>query len=98
MLIRLQPRSHSEEIATKVNLTALAHNYCKLKPNNSELLNVSEVINVIRNLKKDDTVIISRTDKGNGCVILDKSYFLSKMYEIIDGTTKFVKPLLCKYL
>ena len=57
-LSKLKPRSHSEEVAAKVNLAAIAYNYCKLKPDKSELLNVSEMRKVVGNLKKDDSVII----------------------------------------
>ena len=34
-------------------------------------------------------MIISNPDKGNACVILDKTDHLIKLYEIIDDTTKF---------
>ena len=43
----------------------------------------------IDNLKKDDSVTISKPDKGNGCVVLDKTDYINKMQEIIDDKTKF---------
>ena len=63
----------NQETATKVNLPALAYNYCKLKPGKSNLLDVSEIKKVIKKLKIDENIIISKPDKGNNCVILNKS-------------------------
>ena len=88
-LSKLKPRSDSEEVAAKVNLASIAYNYCKLKSDESEVLNISEIRKVIGNLKKDDSVIISKPDKGNGCVILDKTDYTNKMQEIIGDKTKF---------
>ena len=34
-------------------------------------------------------MIISKPDKGNGCVVLDKTDYINKMYEIIGKKTKF---------
>ena len=44
---------------------------------------------VIGILKKGDSMIISKPDKGNGCVVLDKTDYINKMQEIIDDKTKF---------
>ena len=69
----LKPRWLSEETATKFNLAALAYNYCKLKPDKRNLFDVSEIRKIIKNLKNDEYIIISKLDKGNGCVILEKN-------------------------
>ena len=55
-----------EETATKVYLASLAYNYCKLKSDKSNILDMSEIRKVIENLKKDENIIISKPDKGNG--------------------------------
>ena len=34
-------------------------------------------------------MIVSKPDKGNGCVVLDKTDYVNKIYEIIGDTTKF---------
>ena len=34
-------------------------------------------------------MIVSKPDKGNGCVVLDKTDCVDKMYETIGDTTKF---------
>ena len=40
-------------------------------------------------MKKDDSVRISKPDKGNGCVVLNKTDFINKLHEIIEDKTKF---------
>ena len=87
-LCSLKPRSLSEETATKVNIATLAYKYCKLKPDKSKLLDMSEIRKVIKNLKNDENIIISKADKVNVCVILNKSVYLDKMQHIISDTTK----------
>ena len=46
-------------------------------------------INILRNLAKDDSIIICRPDKGNGVVILNKDDYLNKMSTILNDRTKF---------
>ena len=46
-------------------------------------------INVLRNLAKDDSIIICKPDKGRGVVILDKNDYHNKMYDILNDTSKF---------
>ena len=53
------------------------------------MLSVSKMRKVIGNLKKDDWVKISKPDKGNGCVVLNKTGYINKMQEIISDKTKF---------
>ena len=48
-------------------------------------------IKILENLAKDENIIITRPDKGNGVVILNKGEYLEKMNDIIGDTTKFRK-------
>ena len=88
-LCKLKPRSNADETSTKVNLTSLAYNYCKLKPEENKLFDFSKIRNIIKELKKDDKLLISKPDKGNGCVLLNKSDYLHKMLDIIGDSRKF---------
>ena len=56
----------AEETATKVNLPSAAYNSCKLKSDNSTIVDMSEIRQVVKNLKNDENIIISKPDKGNG--------------------------------
>ena len=88
-LCLLKPRSADKETATKVNLSSLAYNYSKSKPDKSSLLDFSEIRKVIKDLKNDNNLIITKPDKGNGCVLLNKSDYLGKMNDIMSDSTKF---------
>jgi len=43
----------------------------------------------LRNLSKDKSIYITRPDKGNGVVILNKNDYITKIMEIIGDYTKF---------
>ena len=46
---------------------------------------------VLKRLQKNKDIVITRPDKGNGVVILNKSDYLKMMYSIVNDTTKFQK-------
>ena len=48
-------------------------------------------INILRNLSKDESLVICRPDKGLGIVILDKKDYVNKMHSILNDTSKFKK-------
>ena len=43
------------------------------------MLDFSEIRKVIKELKNDNNLIITKPDKGNGCVLINKSDYLGKM-------------------
>ena len=45
----------------------------------------------VNDLRKDDSIIITRPDKGNGIVIVNKLDYLHKMKQLISDETKFKK-------
>ena len=53
------------ETTTKLNLSSLAYSYSKLKPEISNWLDFSEVRYIVKELKNDNTLIISKPDEGN---------------------------------
>ena len=46
---------------------------------------------VLRNLRKNKDIVITKPDKGNGVVILDRKLYNSAIEEIISDTSKFKK-------
>ena len=42
----------------------------------------------LQSLKDDETIVITRSDKGKGIVILDRSEYENKLHEIVSDTTK----------
>ena len=45
----------------------------------------------LTDLRNDDNIIISKPDKGNGIVIVNKLDYLNKMKQLISDETKFKK-------
>ena len=46
---------------------------------------------VLRNLRKNKDIVITKLDKGNGVVILDQKLYSNAVEEIISDTSKFEK-------
>jgi hypothetical protein len=44
----------------------------------------------LKDLQKDDTIVIINPDKGNGIVVLDRTNYISKMHDILSDENKFV--------
>ena len=54
----------------------------------SPFINKSDYI-LLRNLAKDESIIICKPDKGIGVVIMNKTDYVEKMEEILNDITKF---------
>ena len=48
-----------------------------------------EEVKALNNLVKNKAFIIQKADKGNNIVILNRSYYISKLSKILEGTSKF---------
>ena len=46
---------------------------------------------VLRNLRKNKDIVITKSDKWNGVVILDRKLYVNAIQEIISDTSKFEK-------
>jgi hypothetical protein len=44
---------------------------------------------LLKSLKQDKSIIVTRPDKGRGIVLMNKSDYLSKMHAILNDSTKF---------
>ena len=90
-LLKLQPSSKQDEVALKANLVSVAHNFCKLKPEHSSVINSKEIISSLTKIKSNEHIVITKPDKGSGIVILNKEDYNSKMLNIINDEKKFLK-------
>ena len=59
-------------------------NHNKLSSNMSK-----EEIEALKNLSKDQNIVIMKPDKGNGTVILNKQDYINKTNEIVSDNAKF---------
>ena len=55
------------------------------------LIVVSEWRLVSPKLRDNKDILITKLDKDNGVIIVNRAMYLSSLYEIINGTSKFLK-------
>ena len=55
------------------------------------MLDTNEMSEVIRNIKKNDKIVLAKPDKGSGIMVLDKKEYSRKPVEIVDDISKLVK-------
>ena len=73
----------------KVRLADLAYIYCESKSDKHDVAMQREWFFVINKLRRNDSIIITKLDKGSGIVILNKSDYTNKMNNILHDETKF---------
>ena len=70
----------------KSQLSHLANNYYhSYKPSSSQL----KKHRILNSLRKNKDIVILKPDKGNAVVVLDRSVYKSKIYDILSDTSKF---------
>ena len=85
------PSSKQDEIALEASLVSAAHNFCKLKPEQSYVINTKEIRASLTKIKSIEHIIITKPDKGSGILILNRDYYNFKMLNIISDEKKFLK-------
>ena len=76
------------KIQIKAHLSYLANSYfynCKPSPR------ILRQHRVLRNLRKNKDIVITKPDKGNGVIILDQKFYNNIIEEIISDTSKSEK-------
>ena len=57
-------------------------------------------ITILNKLKNNNTILITKPDKGDGVVIVDRIYYMLSMYEIVIDKSKILKlrsdPTICR--
>ena len=71
-----------------MHLSYLANSYFYNYKPSSRILRQHRVL---RNLRKNKDIVITKPDKGNGVVILDRKLYNNAIEEIISDTSKFEK-------
>ena len=85
----------SQSVTPEVNsrIKAIAYKcYYNFKPYKifSAIFSKSDVAS-LQSLAKNDTIIVTRPDKGRGVVIVDKDVYIKQMNSIISDSSKFSK-------
>ena len=75
------------------NISSIAHDSYYTFNNQQHLIPLlpDDYFDAIKNLKNDHSIKIIRPDKGKGVVILNTTDYNSKMQNILNDTSKFVK-------
>ena len=75
--------------SVKARLADLAYIYCESKPDSHDIAMQKEWFFAITKLRRNDSITITKPDKGAGVVILNKSVYINKMNNILRDETKF---------
>ena len=70
-------------------LSGLAHRYANSSCDKNGFSLDREHLAALRDLRRNENIVISKPDKGNGVVILDKDDYVEKMADILSQTDKF---------
>ena len=72
------------------NISALARNSFSQTKYHTKDKNSCKIRTTLQSLKEEDeSIVITRPDKGKGIVILDKTDYDNKLHEIVSDTSKF---------
>ena len=75
----------------RAKLNDLAHSYASTPVSHSEFKWRKEQFAVIKTLRQDSSLVITRPDKGSGVVILNHHDYVDKMSVILNDKDKFEK-------
>ena len=73
----------------RASLASIAENYANARIDWTGFPLSKEELAVIRELRRNENIVISRPDKGNGVVVLNKADYLKKMEAILADEKKF---------
>ena len=79
-------KSRDDESSLRSNLSDLANSYYSNYKPTRAVLKKQGILKKVRNNKD---IVILRSDKGNGVVIMDKITYKSKVFELLNDESKF---------
>ena len=79
-------------------MASIAENYANARIDWTGFPLSKEELAVIRELRRNENVVISRPDKGNGVVVLNKADYLKKMEAILADEKKFHTLVMQMYM
>ena len=78
-----------DECKATSKLSGLEHKYANSKEDRSGFPLDKEHFTALKELKRNEKIAITKPDKGNGVVILDKADYVAKMMDILSQEEKF---------
>ena len=89
-LEKMEPNSAEQEKQCKAAMNDFAQKYSSVKVEKTGFPLNSNHFKAIKQLKNNKELVITRPDKGNGVVLLDRSDYVQKMSTILK-TEKFIE-------
>ena len=86
---RQKPISSKEPSSLKAKLSDLAHSYCGTPVNLGDFNMHKEYFQATKSLHCSEQILITKSDKGSGVNILNKSDYIKKMDSSIGDKNKF---------
>ena len=81
-------KSETRTIELKSEISLLASTYIgKYKVSQKTL----QKHQILKRLQQNKDIVITKPDKGNGVVTLDRTEYMKMLYEIVNDSTKFKK-------
>ena len=90
-LLKYRPNSEDELRACRTSMAGLATRYANEKIDWTGYPLRKEHFDAIHQLKKDKDLLITRPDKGNAVVLLQRKDYISKMQSILSQQDKFIR-------
>ena len=82
----LKDQKDNEEVKAKISY--LANTYVNsYKPTKNALRKHK----TLKKLRNNNNILIAKPDKGDRVVIVDRIYYMSRMYEVVNDKSKFLK-------
>ena len=81
-------KCESKSIDLKSQISLLASTYTGQYKVSQKTL---EKHRILKRLQKNKDIVITKPDKGNGVVILDRAEYLKMVYEVVNDSSKFKK-------
>ena len=84
-----KPADVNEGKTFRAKIISMAHRYTQAKIDRDHSVEVKSFARILKNLKKNNDILITKPDKGSGVVILNKVDYITKMLEIVNDDSKF---------
>ena len=90
-LSELPPVTEERKHGCRTAMAEICRQYTNQKPDTRGYLLNKQHFDTIRELRKNNEIIITRPDKGNGVVLLSRDDYVQKMETILSDSTKFCR-------
>ena len=88
-LLQFTPRSKNAETFCRSSLEKVAYEYANKDDDIRSFSLDREHMKILKELRKNGDVVITRPDKGRATVVMNKTDYVGKMMSILDDATKF---------